>query len=331
MKALKKGNECKDDEGIKIYDIKRRNSKNKENSVVNKNKEIKIFALFCDADKESVLEIETKLKDKNIIFVNEMDYADENLAKQNSILRCCDYMLVLVSNSYLKDYYSMNVLAKNYKKDGRNIKVIPIVIEKSIYEPEQQAKLEKDWEERFTDYQKEFFDGDFKGKAAERLREMQIIKEMIGCFVEFSIQKDPKSSLAPFKKLIMQIEKNKKGIIEERKEVYVENYYDKCQINQAKGHGKIKAKQVNGMDLHSALDALIKAMAEELEGMQSQDAESAKDALELLKDEMEEEKPRKSRINKCFRLLSTAVQAINHAPALLENLQKLKQYIEPYM
>lgn len=213
-----------------------------------------------------------------------MDYADENLAKQNSILRCCDYMLVMVSNNYLKDYYSMSVLIKKYKKGGRNAKVIPIVIEKSIYEPEQQAKLEGFWEKRFSDYKEEYFTGDFRGKTAEMLKEMQSIKEMIGCFVEFSIQKDPKSSLEPFKKVIMQIEKNKKGIIEERKEVYVENYFDKCQIIQAKGHAEVKAKQINGQDSHSGLDEIIKAIQEELEGMQSQEAESAKDALGLLQD-----------------------------------------------
>lgn len=329
MKTLKKGNECKNNDGI--YDIKQKNSIHKENSRDIESKEIKIFILFHENDKERVLEIESEFASKNVKFIKEMDYADINIAKENSILRCCNYMLVMVSNGYLKDFYSMKILAKNYKKGGRNPKVVPVIIEKSIYEPEQQAELEDFWEHRTEDYKEKFFKGDFGGKKAETIKEMQNIKEMIGDFVEFSIRKDPKSNLKPCEKVIKKIEKNNKGIIEEKEGVHVENYFDKCQIIQAKGHAKVKTKQVNGQDPHSDLDEIIKAIKEELEDMQGQDAESAKDALGLLQDEMEEEKPRKSRINKCFRLLSMAVQAINHAPTLLENVQKLKQYIEPYM
>lgn len=329
MKTLKKGNECKNNDGI--YDIKQENSIHKEHSRVVENKGIIIIILFHENDKERVLEIESKLASKNIKFIKEMDYADINIAKENSILRCCSYMLVMVSNECLKDFYSMKILAKNYKKGGQNRKVIPVIIEKSIYEPEQQAELEDFWEHRTEDYKDKFFKGNFGGKKAETIKEMQSITEMIGDFVEFSIRKDPKSNLEPYEKVLKKIEKNNKGIIEEKEGVHVKNYFDKCQIIQAKGHAKVKGKQVNGQDSHNGLDEIIKAINEELEGMQSQDAESAKDALGLLQDEMEEEKPRKSRINKCVRLLSVAVQAIDHAPTLLENIQKLKQYIEPYM
>ena len=329
MKTLKKGNECKRNDGI--YDIKPKDSIHKGNNGVTENKEIVIFELFHDNDKERVLEIESEFAGKNVKFIKEMDYADINIAKQNSILRCCTYMLVMVSNEYLKDFYLMKILAKNYKKGGQNRKALPVIIEKSIYEPEQQAELEDFWEHRTEGYKEKFFTGNFGGKKAETIKEMQSITEMIGDFVEFSVRKDPKSNLKPFEKVIKRIEKNNKGIIEEKEGVRVENYFDKCQIIQAKGHAKVKAKQVNEQDSHSDLEEIIKAIKEELENMQSQEAESAKDALGLLQEEMEEEKPRKSRINKCFRLLSVAVQAIDHAPALLENIQKLKQYIEPYM
>ncbi len=330
MKALKKGNECENEEKIKIYDIRRKNKKNVENNLIYIDNKINVFVLFHENDKKTALEVESKFSDKNIDFINGIGHVNMNLRGKNNVLQYFDYILVIVSIKCLEDYSLMEILLGNYKLKGKNKKVIPVIIEDEIYEPEKQAELDAYWEKRIDDY-KGYFKGDFGGKTAKTIEKMQAIRTILSSFLDFSTQKDQKSDLEPFERVTKQIEENKKGIIENRRDVRMENYYSKCQFNQAGENGTVIATQNNENGAENDLNMIIAAVEKELKSLKEAEAENIKDMLSMLREEMKVSKPRKGRLNNCLQLLLTTMSTINNAPQLLENLQKLKEYIEPYL
>lgn len=327
---MKKGNECENEEKTKIYEIRRKNQKNAENNLVRLDNKINVFVLFHENDKKVVLEVETKFSAKNIDFVNGIGHVNVNLKGKNNVLQYFDCILVVVSSECLKDYSLMEILAANYKDKGKNKKVIPVIIEDEIYEPEKQAELDAYWEKRINNY-KTYFKGDFGGKEAKTIEKMQAICAMLSSFLDFSTQKDQKSDLELFQRVKKQIEENKKGIIEDRREVRMECYYNQCQINQASENGTVIATQNNENGAEKDLNSIIKTVEIELESMKEEEAENIKDMLNMLREEMKASKPRKGRLKNCLQLLVATMSTINNAPQLLENLQKIKEYIERYL
>ena len=102
------------------------------------------------------------------------------------------------------------------------------------------------------------------------------------------------------------------------------------QVNLASGNGMIYATQNNGVST-SELDNIIKGIMDNLSNLKKEDAEEIKDIIDMAKEELGKPTPKPSRLRNCVTLIAPMLTIANGIPTLANNLQKLVDYIVPYI
>lgn len=102
------------------------------------------------------------------------------------------------------------------------------------------------------------------------------------------------------------------------------------QVNIAKDNATINAIQNNGMD-GNEFETIIQVIKDNLSGLKKEDADELLDVLEQVKEEIDKEKPKKSRLQNCLKLIAPMITIANGIPVLTTNLQKLHDIIIQYI
>lgn len=102
------------------------------------------------------------------------------------------------------------------------------------------------------------------------------------------------------------------------------------QFNYAKDNATIKATQNNGINANE-LDGIIKGIMDNLSDLNEEDADSIRDIVDMAKDELEKPEPKVSRFKNCLALIAPMFTIANGIPALAGNLQRLMEYIAPFI
>lgn len=102
------------------------------------------------------------------------------------------------------------------------------------------------------------------------------------------------------------------------------------QVNFASGKAKINATQNNGMSANE-LDNIIKGIMENLSDLKKQNADEIRDVVYIAKEELSKPEPKVSRLRNCVTLIVSMLTIANGIPVLMSNLQKLIDYITPYI
>lgn len=109
----------------------------------------------------------------------------------------------------------------------------------------------------------------------------------------------------------------------------INNY--KGTVNIAKDNATIIAKQINKtntVDNFEPMEEVIRDILIEASKLRHEEQEQVIDAIQILQDELNEQKPRKSRFNNCISLLSSIISTVNGVPKLVKNIQALIGYIQ---
>lgn len=122
----------------------------------------------------------------------------------------------------------------------------------------------------------------------------------------------------------------KKGIREMGDRNLAFNVSDGGQVNVAEDNSTIYATQNNGVSI-SELDKIIKEIMDNLFGLEEKDADSIRDIVDMAKDELAKPEPKVSRLRNCLSIIAPMVTIANGVPALTDNLQKLMDYIIPFI
>jgi len=102
------------------------------------------------------------------------------------------------------------------------------------------------------------------------------------------------------------------------------------QVNKASDNATINATQNNGVETDE-LKSIVKGIMDNLSGLKQDDAEIIKDAVDMAKEELAKPEPKTSRLRSCVTLLAPMFAIANGIPVLVSNLQKLVDYIIPYL
>ena len=102
------------------------------------------------------------------------------------------------------------------------------------------------------------------------------------------------------------------------------------QFNYAKDNATIKATQNNGINANE-LDGIIKGIMDNLSGLDEDDADSIRDIVDMAKEELGKPEPKVSRLKNCLALIAPMVTVANGIRILADNLQKLVDYIAPFI
>lgn len=103
------------------------------------------------------------------------------------------------------------------------------------------------------------------------------------------------------------------------------------QFSYARDNATINAVQYNNGANANELDNIIKGIMENLSGLKKEDADEIVDAVEMTKEELAKSEPKASRLRNCLTLIAPMFTIANGIPKLAENLQKLVDYITPYI
>ena len=98
------------------------------------------------------------------------------------------------------------------------------------------------------------------------------------------------------------------------------------QFIYAKGNATVNATQNNGVSINE-LDEIINAITDNLSGLKKDDADSIRDIVDMAKDELAKPEPKTGRLRNCLTLIAPMITVANGMPTLVDNLQKLKDYI----
>lgn len=98
------------------------------------------------------------------------------------------------------------------------------------------------------------------------------------------------------------------------------------QVNIAKDNATINAIHNNGMN-GKEFETIIQAIKDNLSGLKKEDGDEILDVLEQVKEEIDKEKPKKSRLQNCLKLIAPMITIANGIPVLATNLQKLQDII----
>ena len=102
------------------------------------------------------------------------------------------------------------------------------------------------------------------------------------------------------------------------------------QIVFAQGKAKVYATQNNGVTA-SVLDSIIKGIIDNLSDLKKEDAEEIKDVVDMVKDELGKPEPKVSRLRNCLTLIAPMFTIANGIPTLAGNLQRLVDYVTPFI
>lgn len=102
------------------------------------------------------------------------------------------------------------------------------------------------------------------------------------------------------------------------------------QLSLASDNATIYATQNNGVS-GNELDKIIQDIVQNLSELEKEDAENIKDIAEMAKEELEKPEPKVSRLRNCVTLIAPMFTVANGIPSLVNNLQRLVDYITPYI
>jgi hypothetical protein len=102
------------------------------------------------------------------------------------------------------------------------------------------------------------------------------------------------------------------------------------QVNIAQDNSTINATQNNGINI-TELNSLISEIMGNLSGLSPEDTTTIKDSIEMIHDELIKSQPKKSILSSGLKLIAPLIGIANGIPTLAGNLQKLIDFVSPYI
>ncbi len=102
------------------------------------------------------------------------------------------------------------------------------------------------------------------------------------------------------------------------------------QINYAQDDSVINATQYNNENADELSD-ILKRIEENLKSLKKEDADRIMNAVNKVKEELIIPEPRRSRLKNSVALIAPMIAIANGIPILENNLQKLLDYIAPFI
>lgn len=103
------------------------------------------------------------------------------------------------------------------------------------------------------------------------------------------------------------------------------------QFSYARDNAAIYTVQYNNGADANVLNDIIEGIMESLSGLKKEDADKIADTVDMAKEELSKPEPKASRLRNCLTLIAPMFTVANGIPTLVENLQKLVDYVTPYI
>lgn len=78
------------------------------------------------------------------------------------------------------------------------------------------------------------------------------------------------------------------------------------------------------------LNNIINSIMKDISSLEKEDAEGIIDVVDMVREELAKQKPKESRLKNCLALITPMLTIANGVPTLVDNLQRLVDYITLY-
>jgi len=102
------------------------------------------------------------------------------------------------------------------------------------------------------------------------------------------------------------------------------------QVNVASDNATINATQNNGIQ-SDELDRIVKAIMDNVSSVNKEDAETIKDSVNMIKDELLKSEPKRTIISNGIKLLAPMISIVNGIPTLTTNIQNLIDFASQFL
>lgn len=162
--------------------------KEREMNGRNKNNELTVFLSYNWMDKEKCDSIQLYLENRGIICIRDTKNLEEygSLNEFMNSIRETDFAIMLIGEEYLKSANCMYELIQRRKELNFIERLIPVVIDKKIFDIEFHIEIIKYWEEKYTNIQNSINGKNLANRVQiiEKMRQYQIIATEIGEILE---------------------------------------------------------------------------------------------------------------------------------------------------
>lgn len=235
------------DSDIKIYDFQREKAAQYTN--VNR---ISILILNNEGDSEKANAIIEELKDYEIEIKKDIADLDSVFDNKVRVFDEVQYMVVLVSNNFFGDWSRMKILLDNYRIGGNKKSIIPLIVQKDLYDPKKSGEISNLLEEYSKDYADKFCVKKHSFNASTKLKEIEKIIKMANEFLDFSIKRDKRSSKTLGAKVLKYIEMDTHSVLVKNETNKVERENNK--MNERIGVINNYYGTVNGVQVQQGND-----------------------------------------------------------------------------
>lgn len=170
-----------------------------------------ILMLYNVGNLSDMSELEPALRKINVKLTKGMGEVPNRFKKNKNIASAYDYVGMIFSVQSLKDYPLMcDVIGVFQIKRNRN-KIIPLIVEDKIYEPEIQGEIVQCWDNRISAFNEGYYQKDHSISVLEKLRKMQEIRNCLEDIFCFATDIDKKSDLSVFDKIKKRVKEDEEG------------------------------------------------------------------------------------------------------------------------
>ncbi|CAM3016670.1 toll/interleukin-1 receptor domain-containing protein [Hathewaya histolytica] len=156
---------------------------------MSRNKKGDVFLSYCWADKEIVDDIDNYFRNRGIVFRrdNRDIEAWESIRAFMNSIRESDYMILIISDRYLKSINCMYEILELVKEREYKNRIITVVLNNKIYDTMERLNYIKYWEKKYNNLSRKISEINCLenvGKSIEDLKRIKQISQTIGEFLD---------------------------------------------------------------------------------------------------------------------------------------------------
>lgn len=199
-------------------------------------------------------------------------------------------------------------------------------IDNNIIQSLEETGITKSYPNKYWIYEKDYFERDYAVKIFNDLEKMDQLSKRIIIVGNSNMMF---ISIGESSSVLIKATDKCNGESYEREKIIL-NGYNNCNFINANICCTINTTQNNEYD-KDELNSIIDLIEKNLEKLNQEQAEDLQDTLSMVVEEFNNGTPRVGRLKKCITLLAPMLTVTNGIPVLAENLQKLYDYILPYI
>lgn len=198
---------------LKGSEFLKRKEKQQDNATAKPTDETTVFISYSWNDSDIVDEIDKELEKRKVSIKRDKKCIKDwdSITDFMKTIRVQDYVVVIISDNYLKSNNCMYEVLELMKDDNYKYRVLPVVVGDDVYNPESRLGYVKYWQDKAESYKNRLKDIEDENKeyVISTLNHYNSVAKSIGEFISFICDTNNPNEKDVVEKIMKFIEINK--------------------------------------------------------------------------------------------------------------------------